>query len=220
MPPGGAGQPTTGATPGGAGTAGTGVMTPAGGTLAANQVRALNQVVTFITSATTLSVANVVSAVLTVTGDLGYIETGSIGPSRDAVDYPLTSGPRAQVSARYRVGPHDDLTSTVSTQFASASTGDRSWYLVASEEPRAAFDRQTKSSVSTGLSISRNALADGLISYSIFPTFNAGISNASRLWRGTFTLQTTVTAAPVIDPVRAVVESQLGAERQHRLGQG
>ncbi|HTA91619.1 MAG TPA: hypothetical protein VK745_18680 [Polyangiaceae bacterium] len=210
-PPGGAVQtPPGGTMPGGTGTTGTGVMTPAGGTLAANQVRALNQVVTFITSATTLSVANAVSAVLTVSGDIGYIETGSIGPQRDPVDYPLIRGPRAQVSARYRIAPHDDLSTTVSTQFANASTGDRSWYLVANESYAHAIDRETKTNVGTGLSISRNALADGLISYSIYPTFNAGISNVSRLWRGTFMLQTTVTAAPVIDPVRAVVDPQLG----------
>jgi hypothetical protein len=184
-----------------------GGMTP----LAANQIRSLNRTITFITSATTLSLTNRYSEVLTLYGDAGYVESGSVGARSDPLNYPLVKGPRGQVSARYRISPHDDWNSTVSTAFATSSANDdRAWFLVATEGYAHAFDRNTKAGFGAGLSINRNSLADGTISYSIYPAFNANLSNLSKLARGTLRLEISAAAAPYLDPVRVVVDPQLG----------
>ncbi len=192
-----------GAMPGMApGTTGTGVQSP-------NQVRADDLIVRYATSTTNLSVTQAVTPLLTLTGGVGYSVAGSVGPNASP-DYPIVQGPHAQALADYRLTFRDDVTTTASIQYAASATGNDSWILLANEAWGHVLDKQTSSRVGAGVSMARNSLVDGTIYYTIDPTFLASLSHKSLLERGTLTLGIGTSAAPVLDPIRATVDPQLG----------
>ena len=174
----------------------------------AAQIRARNGIITFATSSTTLSMTQQLSPVLKLNGELGYLITGSVGKNASA-DFPVVKGPRALAAASYSVTPRDAVTSSWSFQYAGSSTGVDSWVTVASEGWAHAFDLHTNGRVSGGLSMTRTSQPDGLIAYSIYPTFSSAISHATPLDRGTLSYGFSAGAAPVLDPVRALVDPRV-----------
>jgi len=213
-PPAGGTTGTTG-TPG---TTGTGT-TAMPGASAANQIAASDQVIEYVSSSTDLVLTHVYSTVLSVQGGIGYSVAGSVGSEASAA-YPVIKGPRAQVSASYRLDARDDVATSVGTQYAAASTGNDAWFAVASESWGHALDPHTNTRVGAGLSIARNSQPDGLVSYSVYPNFAAGLSYSARLARGTLSLGSGIAAAPYIDPVRALVDPRVSVGGSAGWGTG
>ena len=173
-----------------------------------NQVRAYDQVIRFATSSTNVGLSYTISPVLMFGAGVGYFVSGSVGKD-SGVDYPLVRGPTGQAQLSYRFTPADDLTATVFTQYASASNGNNSWFVIAGESWGHAFDARTNARVGSGLSISRNSQASGFIFWSIYPTFSAMISRVIPEGRGAFAFGSSVATSPAIDPVRALVDPRL-----------
>jgi len=184
---------------------------PPGTTLpVANQYLARGEVVRYATLASSVRVTQLISPVLSVSSVVGYVASGSVG-SNAANDYPVVKGMSADVSARYQLNHADNVTSSLGTQFAHASTGDNGWFLAATESFGHLFDARTTGRVGGGVSLSRNSRSDGLVSYSIYPDFAAFISHTTPQKDGAFTYGAAVTAAPVLDPVRATVDPRLSS---------
>ncbi|HWZ89372.1 MAG TPA: hypothetical protein VNW92_10995, partial [Polyangiaceae bacterium] len=80
------------------------------------------------------------------------------------------------------------------------------------------LDPRTTTRLGSGLSLTRNSQPDGLIYYSVYPNFSAGITHSSLLGRSTLTLGSTLASAPYIDPVRALVDPSLTAAAFVGLG--
>jgi len=195
--------------PANGGTAGTPGSTPGGTTIpGATQIKATNRIVTYATSSTTLNVGQVLTPVLRLYGEVGYLITGSVGKNATA-DFPVVKGPRALATVYYSVTPRDDAVSTASWQYAGSSTGVDSWIALASEGWAHAFDPHTNGRVSGGVSMTRTSQPDGLIAYSIYPTFNSSINHTTPLDRGMLSYGFSAGAAPVLDPVRALVDPRV-----------
>lgn len=168
-----------------------------------------NQAIPFASSATDLTVANEASKAFTVRGSIGYVVSGSVGPEKSE-NYPVVKGPRAAVGATYHPTRRDDVTTTLTTQWANVSaTGNNAWLLIGNETWAHRIDRNTSTTLGAGLSITRNSQRDGLVYYTIYPTFNSGIATTQMLARGLFTVGTSVSATPFIDPIRARVDPRL-----------
>lgn len=205
------GGPTPGGTtPGGptpGGMTGTGTPTTGLGP-AGNPARATDQTVDLFTTLTLIGIRQSISPTLIAGGDLGYFATGSVNAAQRN-DYPIVKGPRAQVYGAYRVTRYDTLTTTVNTQFAAISNGNHAVLTVATETWLHRFDARTTGNLATGVSISRNSQPDGLIYWSVYPTFNAGIAHLSLLGRSTLTFGFNAGSTPVLDPIRASVDPRV-----------
>jgi len=205
----GAGTPTAPGTPPATGNPGTGTTT--GSPVAnqtANRIRAINQTVTFATSVTALDVTQTISPVFWVSGGIGYFVGGSFG-SRSTDAYPIVRGPRAQASASYQFSPRDGTSSQLTAQYASIETGNNSWIYTANESWSHLFDKKTSSRLGVGVSASRTSQPDGLIAWSIYPTFISSINYATAVDRSQLTLSLSASSAPALDPVRATVDPRL-----------
>jgi hypothetical protein len=196
----------------GTGTTGTGTASPqppAGATVNPNQIRASVRVLRYATSITNVGFATAASPVLTFGGGVGYLITGSVGADK-LPEYPLIKGPVFQAYGSYLLDRSNDLRSSVSTQYASASSGDNAWYGLASEGWGHRFNSQTQSQVSAGMSITRNSRFDGLIAISFFPTFGALLTRTVPAGRGQLSYGVNASIAPAIDPVGAYVDPRFG----------
>lgn len=211
--PGSTGTPAVpAANPGGLppGTTGTGTQAPLRNV---SQLPATNRVVEFVSLVSTVGVSQLVSSVLTVNGTLYYLYSSSLGDTADI--YPPVQGPGATAAATYRVSPLDGLISTLTFQYTLATipkgqigagtVGNYSTLLVLNETWAHRLDPRTTTTVGAGLSNSRNSLADGTVFYSIFPTFNAGITHVTPFARSAATFGGNAYAAPVVDPLLATV---------------
>ncbi|MES1174354.1 MAG: hypothetical protein ABUL62_08490 [Myxococcales bacterium] len=194
---------------GGTGTGGTGTGTGTTTTTGTNQVRASSRVIAYATSTSDLIVNQAVSSVFGVSADVGYVVTGSIGANA-STDYPIVKGPRLLLAGNYQFTRHDVATTTLSVQYAGSSTGNNAWLALANEGWGHIIDRRTSTRFSAGISVTRNSQTDGLIFYSIFPTFNLSITRSAPLDKGALSYGTGVSSSPVLDTVRATVDPQLG----------
>jgi hypothetical protein len=177
----------------------------------ATQTRAVNQIVSYASSSTDLNVSNAVSPVVTLQGGVGYLVAGSVdrAGSSTAQAYPVVKGPHAIASAGYRFGPHDTATTSLSAQYASTTGTPGTLVVAASEGWGHNISRRSSMSVNVGSSGSRQARTDGLVAYSIYPTLGAALVYSDFLARGTISLSCTVSAAPVLDTVRATVDPRV-----------
>jgi hypothetical protein len=82
--------------------------------------------------------------------------------------------------------------------------------LLANEGWRHTVGKHTTTTTSAGLSVSRFAQDDGLVAYSVFPNFTAGVGYQAQLLRGTFSLQSSVYSTPALDPLRATIDPRIG----------
>jgi hypothetical protein len=202
-------------TTGGSGTA-MGPTAPQAGTEAANQVRALNQVVRYVSSTTSVAVQHGVTANLTVSANADYTVAGAVD-AEDQQQSPLIKGPRFGTAARYLVDRLDGLSSSASLQYAEASVsarapgGNSAYILLITEGWDHKFSAHTAMLVGAGVGGTRSPLGGGYVAYSIYPTFNASITNSSlTLARGGLAFSFGVSAAPVVDLVTGAVDPRLG----------
>jgi len=209
---GGTNSPTTpgGTTPGGTNgnMAGT---TKEPNPRATNQLKYNDQVIRYGTSTTTVALAHTVSRTVAVGANASYSIGSGLGDSKD--EYPLITGARVGAFASHSlvVSRRDDFTSSIAAQYSVSSLGNRAWSAFANEGWAHKLDGRTSTRLSGGLAATRFSQNDGLIGYSIYPTFSAGINYTGRFEGGRLSLGATVGAAPYLDTLRATVDPRLGA---------
>ncbi|HKO47521.1 MAG TPA: hypothetical protein VJV79_07355, partial [Polyangiaceae bacterium] len=71
------------------------------------------------------------------------------------------------------------------------------------------FSKKTSSRLGAGLSASRTSQPDGLIAWSIYPTFFSSIIYQTKVERSQLSLSLTASSAPALDPIRATVDPRL-----------
>ncbi len=183
--------------------------TPAEGV---QQTRAVNRAVRYETSTTTAQVTHTLSRELTLGASTSYTIAGGLdAPAR--VDYPTVRGTTVGVQ-----GTHV-LRWTGRDSFVLDATGQQAWSsnrnvvtsLLGTENWRHAFDKRSGSVAGVGISVVRFARFDGLVAYSIFPTFQLGVAQSTLVARGTLNLQANVYSNPALDPLRATIDPRLGA---------
>ena len=174
----------------------------------ANQIRALNQVVTYVNSVSALSVAQNLTPVLSLAASVGYQVSGGIGSSESAT-YPIVQGPLAQVATDYLFTRQDVANSLLSVRYASVRDSNNSWIFSALESWKHSFSVRTTSRVGAGLSMTRTAQPDGLIAWSIYPTFTSAFNHVVSIDRSLLALSLTASSSPALDPVRATVDPRL-----------
>jgi hypothetical protein len=206
--PGGTAAPGGAMPPAMGGTGGT--MQP--GTMSSNTQLglALDRPLTFVSGTAALNVNQLVSARLSITGGVSYFTSGSVDDDPNSI-YPTVRGPGAQVSAAYRPTYDDLFTTYVITQLADSGNGNRAWLLSANEVWTHRLSRDTKASLGTGLSLTRNSQPIGYVFYSIYPNFLASITNMTRIGHSVLTSGAGAYSSPFIDPARGLVDPRLGA---------
>jgi hypothetical protein len=172
---------------------------------------AVPQTVRYVSSNTTLTVSHRLSRQLT----LGAFATYSLAEgtnTRSRAAYPLTRGDTEGVVASHVYGftTRDSFNSTVTGQRAGSSNGNIVWSVVANEIWAHAFNQRTSSALGGGISGSRFSQPDGLVAYSVFPNFFAGLSHQEQLARGTLSMLANAYTAPVLDPLRATIDPRVG----------
>lgn len=203
--------PTSGNASGAAGGSTGGSMTPTGvgtGVQAPSQLHVLPQAIRFEAFTTSVGVTHRPSPAIALATVAGYSLAGGADAAA-RVDYPLIVGPFFSVSASDRLTHADQVATTVSAQYAGAP-GSRTWLTLAGEKYEHAFGPRTAGRVGAGISITRNSQSDGLIGYSVYPTFDLAIGHSLDLAEGILTIGLTAFSSPALDPVRALVDPRLG----------
>ena len=202
--------------------------TGANGTATQAQLRALNTPIHVVSLSTTANVTYTESRNLSYGGELGYTVGGATREAERA-SYPFMGGPRGSVFARYGWGHMDSVTSTVNLQYSHATEhlGARDaatmmlvtvpaqsiWFGTWNETWTHGFNRNTTVQLGGGLSASRSPVAnDGsVVAWTIFPTFNAGVTEKAIVARGTLGLGLLVSSAPTLNLTTLTVDPQLTA---------
>jgi hypothetical protein len=141
----------------------------------------------------------------------------------DQLDYPRTSGTivGANVAYTFSWTARDNFVTSLNAQEAISSYhqpdaqlaqqgGNKATAVIARETWNHIYSKHTSSSLGAGLSVTRNSQGDGLIAYSVYPNFSAGLSYQDRLARGNFGFGAFAYAAPALDPLRATVDPRVG----------
>jgi hypothetical protein len=76
------------------------------------------------------------------------------------------------------------------------------------------FNKRSSSSLGAGLNVTRFSQTDGLRGFSVFPTFNAGVVHQTFVAHDTLYMAANTFAAPVLDPLRALVDPRVGVSAQ------
>lgn len=72
------------------------------------------------------------------------------------------------------------------------------------------FNPRTLGALGAGFNVTRFSQASGLAGFSVFPTFNLGVTHQVPVGRGGFAFTFTAYSAPALDPLRALVDPRLG----------
>lgn len=189
---------------------------PTTGNQTAVTLAASNQVVTYVTSSTDVSVTQLVSPALSFTGSIGYFLSAGVDNKEAqttgqgaSFQYPTVRGPRALLSSTYLFTRQDDSTSTLSAQYASTTGGNNSYIYIANQSWGHFFDKNTSSRLGAGISASKNSQPDGLIAWSIYPTFIGALNHFTTLDRGNLSFGLVVSSAPALDPVSGAVDPRV-----------
>jgi len=205
----GTGKPTPGGTtPPTTGNQGSGANMPTSPNQGANSIRALNEVVKFFNSVTALNVTQKISPVFTLTGGIGYQVSGGFGSSASPA-YPIIRGPFAQVSADYLFNRRDTASSLFSAREGVVEGGNESWVFSLWESWRHTFSKNTNSLLGTGVSATRTSQPDGLVAWTIYPTFTSAFNHVINIDHSVLTIMLTASSSPFIDPIRATVDPRL-----------
>jgi hypothetical protein len=175
------------------------------------QTRTVNRAVHYGTSTTTLQLTHLVSRQLTLGASGAYTAAGGLDDSA-RVDYPVIRGVTAGVQATHvwQFTGIDSFLLDATGQHAWSSNGNLVTSVLASDNWRHAFDKHTGSIGGVGISIVRFARFDGLVAYSIFPTFQAGVAHTRPVAHGNLNLQLLAFSRPALDPLRATIDPRLG----------
>ena len=176
---------------------------------ATNQLRISKAIVHYVLSSTTLGVTHEVSRTVAVGADANYSVAGGVGPS--AAQYPRIDGEHLGVFASHSLilNRRDTVTSSLTGQYSTSSLGNQVWSVFESEVWSHKLDPRTVTRLGAGIAGSRLSQESGLVSYSVYPTFLAGISHFDRLGGGVLTLGANASAAPFVDPLRATVDPRV-----------
>ena len=175
------------------------------------QTQIVNRAVKHLTSTTSLTFSHLATRELTFPGFATYAVSGGMNVAARR-DYPFTRGwfvGSTGVNTQ-RLGEQDTLTTSVVGQALWSSNQNDVLGLLSTESWRHRLRPATRSSLSLGLSVTREARTDGLVAVSIFPTAGAGIDDAERLAHGQLVLTLNVFSAPAFDAVRATVDPRVG----------
>lgn len=183
--------------------------TPAGQLPANGQARVLQQVVHLESITTAVSLTHYYNSALTLRADAGYTVSGGTDAASQYY-YPLVRGPSLGVSATDRKTGKDTFVTSGSAQYVSGALPSRTLLLLGNQRWEHAFDHRTLTRLGAGLSINRNSQDNGTVSYGIYPTLELGIAHKLRVLRGTLSLTAGSFAAPVLDPIRVVVDPRVG----------
>jgi hypothetical protein len=126
----------------------------------------------------------------------------------------------------YLPDSRNSLSGTLSAQYsvasgraAQAGVGDSSWIFSGGAGFGHAISPHTLTAVAAGAALSRTPLGGGYTEYSIYPTFNASITNnALSLGRGRLAFGASISSAPTIDLVTGAVDPRLGVGGQMGWG--
>jgi hypothetical protein len=204
-----AGGTSSGATGGTGGTGGTGA---APGTTTPGGVRPYQEdtgKVRFADFRSFLTVTHAVSRPLSLRLLAGYTISGGT-TADDRKSYPVTRGPDATLAARYTADARNALVTTLTGVYTKNDNGNQGYYATLTEDYVHGFTRETLGIFGTGVSFGRTAQAGGLPLYSIYPTFRAGVTHASKLAQGMLMLTLDVNTAPAMDLNTATVDPRIG----------
>jgi hypothetical protein len=170
-----------------------------------------DQKVRFYVSTTTLSVAHR----LTRDAQFTVMAGSSMANGRDQVSRQFYPGLRGwslggNTSYTYALSRRDRFTGIGSLIKTWSSNGNESATLGPSVSWSHQFDLRTVGTSGAGLNITRFSLSDGLAGFSVFPTFNLGISHQVRVGRGGLSFSATAYSSPALDPLRALVDPRVG----------
>jgi hypothetical protein len=110
----------------------------------------------------------------------------------------------------YGLSSRDSFSSSLSLMKTWSSNDNEVASANVSEVWAHRFGRRTGSWLGAGLSLTRFSQADGLAGVSVFPTFQLGVAHQATLGRGTLTFSASTYSSPVLDPLRALVDPQVG----------
>jgi hypothetical protein len=181
------------------------------------QIHATDQSITTLISTTVLALNNTVSSVLLVGGSVGYLVNRTVS---GALTLPVSQGPTAEAHAAYRASHADSLTTSVTSQYAWTTPGNNAWFAYLNEAWAHALNLRTTTRLGAGASITRNSQSDGLVFWSIYPTFNASINQVVPAGRSTFAFGLAASSAPFIDPIRASVDPRFSVSGTAGWGWG
>jgi len=186
----------------------TGAITGTGKQPVINQIRGSDRQVLYQSFATNISVNHRISAAATVFGAASYFVSGAV-EAADSDLYPSVKGPIFSGGTWYRLTGADALSTTATVQYAMSSRSVSSWIAMVTEGWAHRLTPRTNTQLGVGLSGTRTPDPSGLTRYSIYPTFNAGITHFTRLASGKFVAGFTAASAPSLDLVSATVDPRL-----------
>jgi hypothetical protein len=137
------------------------------------------------------------------------------------INYPVAHGTSlgADATHTWRFTGRDTFVTTSTGQHTWSSNRNLATSLITTELWTHRFDRRFSTITNLGLSLTRISQPDGLVAYSIFPDFAAGVSYQTRVGGGQFSCQTSAYSTPVLDPLRATVDPQVGIRGNLRFAQ-
>jgi hypothetical protein len=200
--------PPTDAPPAGTPTPGMTPTTPGG---AITEKGVTDQKVRFYVSTTTLGVTHR----LTKDAQFAVTAGSSIANGRDEASRKFYPGLRGwfvggSTGYAYALSRQDRFTGAVSLTKNWSSSGNEAATLSPALSWLHQFDPRTLGTLGAGLNITRFSLSDGLAGFSVFPTFNVGISHQVRVGRGGLSFAATAYSSPALDPLRALVDPRVG----------
>jgi hypothetical protein len=214
----------TGGTSGMGGTGGTSGMGGTGGTSGmggqANQPnapgvepeltgRAFDRVVRFGSLTTTVRLEQFVSSTTSVGGELSHTVSSGLDDSTRA-DYPLVMSESGLVFATHRLTRRDDVDASFVVQHARAPDDTVGWVSLLSATYHHRFAPLTNGHVGAGVASTLTQLPSDIDIVSIYPTFDTGITHATRVGRGMLSMHAEAASGPVLDLTTALVDPRVG----------
>jgi hypothetical protein len=184
---------------------------PTGPTAGVPQTRVVNRAVNYLTSTTTAAATRSMTKELTLGASASYTIAGGLDEEARR-DYPMIRGTTLGFQGAHvrRWSATDTSVLDATGQSTWSSNGNVVTALLATETWRHAFSEETNGFIGAGLSVIRFSRFDGLVAYSIFPTFQVGFAHNVNVARGKLNVQVAAFSAPALDPLRATIDPRLG----------
>jgi len=148
------------------------------------QTRAVNSVVRYQTSSTTLRLTQQVNRQLKLGAFTRYTMAGGLDDA-SLTTYPRTSGTTVGVDGTFTwtFTKRDTFLTNNISQHTWSSNGNVATSILATEVWTHRFNRSLATQLGAGISMTRISQTDGLTAYSIFPDFLGGVLYQTRLGR-------------------------------------
>lgn len=198
-----------------------GTMTPGQTPTTARQLNLADRNVRYFSNTTTLNVGHTVSRSVTINAGAVYSYASGLGDESKRY-YPAarTITLNASTAHTTKLSRNDSLGLTVAALDTRSGNGNHSSSLLGTDTWSHGFNRNISSSLGGGLSIVRVAQDNGLIAYTILPTFIGGIGLNVRAGGGNLILTLGSSLAPVPDALRGTIDPRLGSTANVGWGRG